>query len=109
MVLKLYGWLPSPYVQSVMIVLHEKHVPFEFINVELPKGEHKKPEYSDVHPFTQVPVIVNTVWQIYLFSCSQIFDFLNDRMTMDSSCMKVVLFANTSRRSTPIKVLSSIP
>jgi glutathione S-transferase len=58
MVLKLYGWRPSPYVQNVMIVLHEKHVPFEFINVDLCKGEQRRPEYSDVHPFTQVPVIV---------------------------------------------------
>lgn len=59
MVLKLYGWRPSPYVQMVMVVLYEKHVPFEFINVELSKLENRRPEYAAVHPFSQVPAIVS--------------------------------------------------
>lgn len=59
MVLKLYGWRPSPPVRAVMVVLYEKGVPFEFIDVELPKSEHKKPGYNTIHPFTQVPAIVS--------------------------------------------------
>ncbi|XP_006463647.1 hypothetical protein AGABI2DRAFT_225513 [Agaricus bisporus var. bisporus H97] len=65
MVLKLYGWRPSPYVQMVMVVLYEKHVPFEFINVELSKLENRRPEYAAVHPFSQVPAIDDDGFILY--------------------------------------------
>lgn len=60
MVLKLYGWPESTPAQVVAIVLYEKQIPFEYVNVELTKGEHKVPDYiSKLHPFGQVPAIVS--------------------------------------------------
>jgi glutathione S-transferase len=58
MVLKLYGWPKSTCTQRVAMVLHEKKVPFEFIMVDLFKGESKTPQYLKHQPFGQVPYIV---------------------------------------------------
>lgn len=40
------------------MVLHEKEVPFEFIPIDLAKGEQKAPEFLARQPFGQVPCIV---------------------------------------------------
>ena len=53
MVLKLYGAHFSPYVRLVAAVLLEKEVPFEFITVDVSKGEHKTPEYLSKHPYVK--------------------------------------------------------
>ncbi|KAJ2928734.1 hypothetical protein H1R20_g8379, partial [Candolleomyces eurysporus] len=57
MVLKLYGWPKSTCTQRVAMVLHEKNVPFEFVMVDLFKGESKTPQYLEHQPFGQVPYI----------------------------------------------------
>ena len=58
MVLKLYGWPKSTCTQRVGMALIEKKVPFEFVMVDLFKGESKTPEYMAKQPFGQVPYIV---------------------------------------------------
>jgi glutathione S-transferase len=58
MVLKLYGYNYSTCTRRVGAVLKEKNVPFEFIPVDLTKGEHKQPEYLKKQPFGVVPYIV---------------------------------------------------
>jgi len=65
MVLKFYGMAPSPPSQLVAITLHEKNIPFEFIETNLLKGEHKLPSYLDKHPFGQVPVIDDDGFILY--------------------------------------------
>ncbi|KZP20606.1 hypothetical protein FIBSPDRAFT_742027 [Athelia psychrophila] len=58
MALKLHG---SPYftaTKRVAIVLQEKHVPFEFITIDLIKGEHTAPDFVAKQPFRQVPFTV---------------------------------------------------
>ncbi|KAJ3572237.1 hypothetical protein NP233_g3218 [Leucocoprinus birnbaumii] len=57
MVLKLYGFHLSPPSQLVAAVLHEKQVPFEFVQVDLTKGEQKSQEYLAKQPFGQVPLL----------------------------------------------------
>jgi len=57
MVLKLYGANLSSCTRRVALVLQEKEVPYEFVAVDLPKGEHKAPDYLKKHPFGQVPYI----------------------------------------------------
>ncbi|OJA12276.1 hypothetical protein AZE42_08150 [Rhizopogon vesiculosus] len=57
MVLKLYGYSTSTCTLRVAVVLKEKNVPFEFIAVDLTKGEHKAPEFTAHQPFGQVPYI----------------------------------------------------
>ena len=59
MVLKLYGFHLSTCTRTVATVLHEKNVPFQFIPVDISKGEQKAPEYVAKQPFGQVPYIVS--------------------------------------------------
>ncbi|KAF8159944.1 glutathione S-transferase [Crassisporium funariophilum] len=57
MVLKLYGSRRFACTRRVGVVLHEKKVPFEFIEVDWQNGEHKSPAYLDKQPFGQIPYI----------------------------------------------------
>jgi len=44
--------------RRVALYLYEKKIPFEYVNVDMFKGEHKAPDYvRDKHPFGQVPAI----------------------------------------------------
>lgn len=61
MVLKLYGFSPSTNTQRVVLVLNELKVPFEYVTVDLAKGEHKSEEYMKIQPFGYVPCIVCNV------------------------------------------------
>jgi len=65
MVLKLYGHTISPPSRLVAAVLYEKEIQFEFISVDLFKGEHKKPEYVAKNPFGQVPCIDDNGFILY--------------------------------------------
>ncbi|KAG5645111.1 hypothetical protein DXG03_006925 [Asterophora parasitica] len=55
MVLKHCGWHGSTCTCTCRVgaVLHEKKIPFEFINVDLGKGEHKIAAFIAIHPFGQ--------------------------------------------------------
>lgn len=57
MVLKLYGSALAACTQRVLVTLKEKNVPYELINVDLTKGEHKTPAYLEKQPFGQIPYI----------------------------------------------------
>jgi glutathione S-transferase len=86
MVLKLYGWFGSTPALLVALILHEKKVPFEWIDVDLIKGDHKGPAYVAKNTFGQVPVIVSPShyrWPSFAHKSVKIY-----RMMMDSSCMK---------------------
>ncbi|KAG5634673.1 hypothetical protein H0H81_001136 [Sphagnurus paluster] len=61
MTLKLYG----TRVQRVITVLNEKGVPFELIEVDLMKGEHKAPQFLEKQPFGQVPYIDDDGFILY--------------------------------------------
>ncbi|KZP22448.1 glutathione S-transferase [Athelia psychrophila] len=65
MALKLYGSPYSTATKRVAIVLQEKHVPFEFINIDLIKGEHKAPAFVAKQPFGQVPLIDDEGFILY--------------------------------------------
>jgi glutathione S-transferase len=65
MALKLYGTARSTCTRRVALVLHEKKVPFELVEVDLGKGENKSPEYLKKQPFGQVPYIVRLRWPLY--------------------------------------------
>ncbi|KAJ3530050.1 hypothetical protein NMY22_g8734 [Coprinellus aureogranulatus] len=65
MVLKLYGWPKSTCTQRVGLALIEKQVPFEFVMVDLFKGESKTPEYLAKQPFGQVPYIDDDGFILY--------------------------------------------
>ncbi|KAJ5780712.1 Glutathione-S-transferase [Penicillium paradoxum] len=55
MVLKLYG--SAIATSRVLVTLLEKELPYEFILVDLAKGEQKGEEYKRLQPFGKVPVV----------------------------------------------------
>ncbi|KXN85258.1 Glutathione S-transferase 3 [Leucoagaricus sp. SymC.cos] len=65
MVLKLYGFPLSSAVRIATTVLHEKQIPFEYINVDLLTYENKKAEYLAIQPFGQVPCIDDDGFILY--------------------------------------------
>ncbi|DAA78511.1 TPA_exp: putative Glutathione S-transferase [Trichophyton benhamiae CBS 112371] len=65
MVLKLYGFSPSTNTQRVVLVLNELKVPFEYVTVDLSKGEHKGEDYMKIQPFGCVPCIDDDGFVLY--------------------------------------------
>ncbi|KAJ3560689.1 hypothetical protein NP233_g10674 [Leucocoprinus birnbaumii] len=65
MVLKLYGFFGSTCTKRVATVLHEKNIPFQFINVDLSKAEHKAADFKAKQPFGQVPYIDDEGFTLY--------------------------------------------
>jgi glutathione S-transferase len=59
MVIKIHGHAVAPLVRLVAEVCQEKEVPYELVNVEVYKGEHKTPAFRKFQPFGQVPYIVS--------------------------------------------------
>ena len=68
MVLTLYGGPLTTCSKRVALILHEKKVPFKFVEVDLRTGEHKSPAFLEKQPFGQVPVIVRPNSAVYLRS-----------------------------------------
>lgn len=57
--IKLYGNRFSPPSNKVEMVLNELGVEYEFVFVDLLKGEQRKPEFLSLTPFGKVPVLVD--------------------------------------------------
>lgn len=55
--IKLYNFPRSGHAHRVELMLSLLNLPTELIFVDLPKGEHKQPEFLALNPFGQVPVI----------------------------------------------------
>lgn len=65
MVLKIHGHAIAPLVRLVAEVCREKEVPYELVNVEVYKGEHKTPAFKEFQPFGQVPYIDDDGFILY--------------------------------------------
>jgi glutathione S-transferase len=63
--IKLYTFPPSTNSRKVRIVLLEKGLEFERVNVDLTKREQKTPEYLKIHPFGQVPALNDEGFVLY--------------------------------------------
>jgi len=57
--LKLYDFKSSPNCQRVKVVLEEKKIPYETVNVDLRAGEQKTPDYLKINPYGKVPAIAD--------------------------------------------------
>ena len=55
--LRLYSYWRSSAAYRVRIALNLKGLPYEYLPVALPKGEHKQDAYRAVSPDTLVPVL----------------------------------------------------
>ncbi|KAL4256829.1 GST superfamily protein [Pleurotus pulmonarius] len=65
MVLKLYGSPVSTCTKRVATVLLELNVTYEFIPIDLRKGEHKTPQFLEKQPFGKVPYIDDDGFILY--------------------------------------------
>lgn len=57
--MKLYGFPMSPNSRRVQLTLEEIEEPYEYVTVDLTKGEHKQAEYLALNPFGRVPTLVD--------------------------------------------------
>jgi glutathione S-transferase len=57
--IKLYGHEMSGNSYKVRLLLSLLGLDFEWIKVDLMKGEHKSPEYLTLNPFGQVPLLID--------------------------------------------------
>src|SRR3970282_1229647 len=63
--IKLYHFPPSTNSRKVRIVLIEKGLEFERINIDLSKKEQKNPDYLKIHPLGQVPALDDEGFVVY--------------------------------------------
>lgn len=57
--MKLYGSTLAPNARRVHLLLEELEVPFEFVLIDVAKGEHLTPEFLAVNPAGRIPVLVD--------------------------------------------------
>jgi glutathione S-transferase len=63
--IKLYDFLPCPFGQKVRIVLAEKSLSYELAQVDITRGEHRRPEFLRLNPYGRVPVLVDEDTVVY--------------------------------------------
>jgi glutathione S-transferase len=63
--MKLYDFPACPFGQKIRIVLAEKGLAYELVNVDLALGEQRKPEFLRLNPFGRVPVLVDEDSVVY--------------------------------------------
>jgi glutathione S-transferase len=74
--MKLYDFQPCPFGQKVRIVLAEKGLSYDFVEVDLTQGEQRKPDFLRLNPFGRVPVLVDEDSTIY--DSTVIIEYLED-------------------------------
>src|SRR5580658_4295233 len=74
--IKLYDFLACPYGQKVRIVLAEKGLTFDLVQVDLIHGEHRKPDFVRLNPFGRVPVLVDE--DVTIYDSTVINEYLED-------------------------------
>jgi glutathione S-transferase len=63
--MKLYDFLPCPFGQKVRIILAEKGLSYDLVEIDLAKGEQRRPDFLRLNPFGRVPVLVDEDTVIY--------------------------------------------
>lgn len=63
--MKLYDFLPCPFGQKVRIVLAEKGLSYEHVEVDITQGEQRRPDFLRLNPFGRVPVLVDEDTTVY--------------------------------------------
>jgi glutathione S-transferase len=74
--MKLY-FAPQTRAGRPRWMLEELGVPYELVQLDLAKGEHKKPEYMKIHPHGAVPALVDG--DLALFESAAICSYLADK------------------------------
>jgi glutathione S-transferase len=74
--MKLYDHPDCPYGMKVRIVLAEKEMDFELIEVDLKVGQQRQPEFLRLNPFGKVPVLVDD--DVIVYDSTIINEYLDD-------------------------------
>jgi glutathione S-transferase len=74
--MKLYDFLPCPFGQKVRIILAEKGLSYELVEVDLTQGEQRKPDFLRLNPFARVPVLVDE--ETIVYDSTIIAEYLED-------------------------------
>ena len=74
--IKLYDFPMSPRVRKVRIVLAEKGLAYEKVNIDITKGEQKTPDYLAINPYGKVPALQDNGTTVY--ESTIIMEYLND-------------------------------
>src|SRR5271154_4027853 len=74
--IKLYDFLPCPFGQKVRIILAEKGLSYELIQVDMTQGEQRKPDFLRLNPFGRVPVLVDE--DVTVYDSTIIAEYLED-------------------------------
>jgi glutathione S-transferase len=65
MTVRIFGPNYSTYVRTVRLTLEEKGVPYELIEVDVLKGQHKEGDYLSRQPFARVPAFEHDGFALY--------------------------------------------
>ncbi|KAJ9173597.1 hypothetical protein P3X46_016714 [Hevea brasiliensis] len=79
MELKVYGHRVSQPSRAIMIFCKANNIEFEEVTIELPKGQHKSPEFKEINPMGQVPAIIHG--ELKLFESHAILIYLASAFT----------------------------
>jgi glutathione S-transferase len=74
--IKLYDFLPCPFGQKVRIVLAEKGLSYELVQIDFTQGEQRKPDFLRFNPFGRVPVLIDE--DITVYDSTVIAEYLED-------------------------------
>ena len=74
--IKLYDFLPCPFGQKIRIILAEKGLSYELIQIDLTQGEQRKPDFLRLNPFGRVPVLIDE--DITVYDSTIIAEYLED-------------------------------
>ena len=61
----IYGPALSTYVRTVRLVCEEKGAPYQLVEIDILKGDHKAHEHLARHPFGRVPAFEHDGFQLY--------------------------------------------
>ena len=61
----LYGPIYSTYVRTIRMVLAEKGVEYDLVDVDMFGGAHQRPDWTERHPFGRVPAFEHNGFAIY--------------------------------------------
>jgi glutathione S-transferase len=63
--MKIFGHPGSTCTRKVLMTAHENGAPFEFVIVDVFKGEHKQPAHLARQPFGQIPALDDDGFEMY--------------------------------------------
>jgi glutathione S-transferase len=63
--IKLYDFLPCPFGQKIRVILAEKGLSYELVQIDFTEGEQRKPDFLRLNPFGRVPVLIDEDTTVY--------------------------------------------